>query len=57
MSKEQKEESVVESLMISEKEFQSDGAEKEKDRRPEQDFMTGIDKRRASDDLKQLEGV
>ena len=57
MSKERKEESVGESLMLCGREFQSDGAEKEKERRPEQDFMTGIDKRWASDDLKRLEGV
>ena len=31
--------------MISGREFQSDGAEKEKEQRPEHDFMTGIDKR------------
>ena len=57
MSKERKEESVGESLMLSGREFQSDGAEKVRERLLEQDFMTGIDKRWASNDLKCLEGV
>ena len=57
MSRDRKEERVGESLIFMGNEFHRVGAEKEKKRRPEQDFIVGTDSRLASEERRSREGI
>ena len=56
MSRDQKVDRVGESLILIGSEFHRVGAEREKERRPEQDFIVGTDSRLASEERRSREG-